>query len=83
MDYELKMQVKSNFEHAFIVQCLSPVVQSLLLSLGMLVMRVWNEEPSPQPGSRINWERDGILVQEGIGKGAVFYIKIPQSRMHS
>ena len=35
---------------------------------------------SPQPGSQKNQERDGILVWDGIGKGAGFYLKIPQSR---
>ena len=35
---------------------------------------------SPQPGSQKNRERDGILVRDGIGKGAGFHDKIPQSR---
>ena len=35
---------------------------------------------SPQPGSRKNRERDGILVRDGIGKGTGSHSKIPQSR---
>ena len=46
-------------------------------SKGLVTRRLFG---SPQPGSRKNRERDGILVRDGIGKGAGFNSKIPQSR---